>query len=139
MRISRSAVRLYALAAGLSDGVTGLLIVISPGLALSLMQIAEVPEEVIYLRFVGVFVGAIGLSYFLPFLSAEPEAGDARLGSVFAVTGLMRLCVAAFVLSSVLAGALVVGWLLVFVTDLSLALLQIFFLRSLPLARNAAG
>ena len=54
----------WSLAAGVMDAVTGLMLVFVPGLVLSLLMIeAPSPEAMVYLRWIGVIVLAVGLSY----------------------------------------------------------------------------
>lgn len=135
-RAGRTWVALFCWLAGACDGATGLLLVASPRLALELMGVAPAPVEPIYLRFVGVFVGGVGLAYLYPWALARSRRW-LRVLTVLEVTTGLRLAVGAFVVASVAAGTLVPGWLVVAVTDLGLAAAQIVLLwRS---AWNMAG
>lgn len=127
----RRVIPLYCLMAGSCDAATGLLLVAGPGLALRLMRIAAVPAEPIYLRWIGVFVACVGLSYLYPFLYRGAPGREARLTVVLEVTVPTRLAVALFVGAGVLAGALSVPWLSVLFTDLVLAAVQLAMLKEL--------
>jgi hypothetical protein len=119
----RRLITVYCLLAGSCDAATGVLLVSAPLWTLGLMGVAPVAEPV-FLQWIGVFVGGIGLLYFYPFLLG----GEARRRVVLEATALLRLLVAAFVLVSVVRGALAAAWLSVFATDLTLAAVQIVLL-----------
>lgn len=120
----------YCLLAGACDATTGALLVAAPGLTLGWMGIAQRPSEPVYLRFVGVFVAAVGLSYLYPFLTLYREA---RFRVVLETTALIRLAVAVFVGAAVIARALTPLWLSVCATDLALATFQLTVLRRFPI------
>lgn len=122
-------VLLLCLLAGSADALTGLLLLASPALTLALMGIAPAVSAPIYLRFVGAFVGAVGLSYLYPFLGAAARRAS-RLRTVLEVTALVRICVALFVSVAVAGRALEPAWVTVAVTDAGLALIQITLLRT---------
>lgn len=124
----------YCLAAGSCDLLTGLLLVSAPHLTLGLMGIAVLPAEPIYLRFIGAFVGAVGAAYLYPFLLLQER--QSRLAVVLEVTALVRLAVGTFVGVGVLIGALAPPWLTVSLTDLLLALVQLFLLSRLLFAHE---
>jgi hypothetical protein len=119
------------LVAGSADALTGALLLASPALTLGLMGIGTVPAEPVFLRFVGVFVGAVGLSYLLPF-AGDPARRATRLRTVLEVTALVRACVAVFVALAIASGSLALAWASVAVTDAALALVQISMLRASP-------
>lgn len=118
---------LYSLLAGTCDTATGVLLLGAPRSTLEILGIEPVPAEpaVVYLRWIGVFVGSVGLSYLYPFLLAGGVRRARRLRTVFEVTALVRLAVAAFVLLQVVGRALVPAWLSVSFTDLGLAAVQL--------------
>ena len=94
------------------DTVTGLLLITAPLLVLRLLGIAPLlPEALIFLNWVGVFVLAVGLSYGLVF------TGRARGESVWIFTGMVRILVAIFLSIRVISGAMEPAWLLVAVSD----------------------
>jgi hypothetical protein len=125
---SRDAFVLCALA-GACDALTGLLLVAAPLFTLRLMHIATMPAEPIYMRWIGVFVFAVGSAYALPFLGRRPDDRNRRLVGVLEVTALLRACVAVFIAGAVLQGALEPGWSMVFFTDAALVVLQILWLK----------
>lgn len=127
--------KLYCLAAGACDAATGLLLVAAPALTLRLMGISALPAEPIFLRFVGVFVGAVGLAYLYPFW-LDPARRLARLTGVLEMTALVRLLVGTFVAMSLVLGALALPWASVALTDLGLATAQLVLLGRL---RRAAS
>jgi hypothetical protein len=117
--------RLLALVAGALDFSTGLGLAIAPGLTLPLMLV-PVPgaEALVFLRFVGAFVAAVGASYLWALL-----APSLRLRAVFGMTILFRVSAGSFVLAAVLLHWLSPLWLSVTATDYGLVLLQSWFLR----------
>jgi hypothetical protein len=123
--------------AGLCDTTTGALLVAAPQWTLRLMRVPAGPTEPIWLRFIGAFVGGIGLAYLLPLLERRSALTDARLVTVLLVTAIVRLCVAGFVATAVLAGALARQWSSVWIADLALAVGQIAIVRSGALSRHA--
>lgn len=119
-------VRLYALAAGACDTTTGVLLVLAPAAVTALLGVPGKLAEPIFLRWIGVFVGGVGLAYLLPFLlGARPPGFAARLRAVFEVTALLRAAVALFVTTAVAAKALPAAWLPVAATDATLAAVQL--------------
>lgn len=114
-----------AAVAGLLDLGAGLGIVFLPVLTLRLMLVA-VPgaEALVYVRFVGVFVAAIGASY----LYALGRGGGALRG-VFGFTVPFRLGAGAFCAVMVTRGELAPMWLIVTLADLGLVVAQVWFLR----------
>ncbi len=123
------------LLAGTCDGLTGILLVSSPRLTLRWMGIGELPQDLVYLRWIGVFVGAVGLTYLYPLLAlwrgksqAVPWAA-ARFPVVLETTAIVRLAVAIFVGVSLLSGALTWPWVSVLLTDLGLSVWQLVLLR----------
>jgi hypothetical protein len=116
--------RLFCFIAGLCDASTGVLLVAAPALTLRLMGIESAPADPTFLRFVGVFVGGVGLCYLYPWL-LDARRREERVWTVLEVSAGLRLLVAAFVLTSVATGALVARWSMVAVTDLAFALAQL--------------
>lgn len=104
---------------------TGLALVAAPAFTLGLMFVpTPEPAALVYVRFVGAFVAAVGASYLWALL--EPAA---RLRTVFGATILFRLSAGIFTLAAVLLGALAPAWLSVSATDLGLVVLQAWLLR----------
>lgn len=114
-----------ALAAGGLDFATGLGLVALPAFTLARMR-APIPgpEALLYVRFVGVFVAAVGASY----LGALGRGGASRLRAVFTFTLPFRAGAGAFTGVAVAAGALAPAWLAVTATDLALVGVQSWLL-----------
>ena len=121
--------RLLALLAGGMDTLTGLGLVAAPALTLRAMMV-PVPgaEALLYVRFVGTFVAAVGVSY----LFALVRPGGGGLREVFRFTLAFRAAAGAFTAGAVLFGALAPAWLVVTATDLALVALQVGLLRTSP-------
>ena len=117
--------RRFALAAGGLDFATGLGLVALPAFTLARMG-APVPgdEALLYVRFVGVFVAAVGSTY----LGALALGGAARLRGVFGFTLPFRMGAGTFTAASVTLGALGPAWLVVAVTDFALTAAQAWLL-----------
>ncbi|MCU0781473.1 MAG: hypothetical protein MUF04_10295 [Akkermansiaceae bacterium] len=107
------------------DALTGLLLVAAPAETLCLLGIRPPgAEALVYLSWMGVFVGAVGLSYGLALL--DPRRGPV----VWAFTALVRVLVGAFVIARVASGELVMNWLVVAATDLLVAVVQCWGLKA---------
>lgn len=118
--------RWLAVGAGAMDFMTGLGLVFAPTLVLPLMQVA-VPtgDGVVFLRWVGAFVGAVGASYLL----AVDRGGSDRLKSVLEFTIPFRLAAGCFSAAAVGLGWLPEMWASVPVTDLALVGVQVWLLK----------
>jgi len=99
------------IALGAGDLVTGALLVVAPAVVFRLLGFAPAPDEAtIFVRWIGVFVAAIGGAYLLPFRLAAGRERQERLRATLEWTALARLAVATFVAAGVLAVALPEGW-----------------------------
>ncbi len=136
MRLGSGWILIFLALAGGCDATTGLLLIAAPDFTLDLMQIAMPPSEPIYTRFIGVFVMSMGLSYFLPFFYRPEETRATAVRMLLAFTALVRVCVATFILSSVVLHALAPMWLSVFATDAGLASFQLFILRKASASKS---
>lgn len=118
-------VRVVALGAGWMDTLTGTGLVIFPAATLRAMQVMPPAQEALeFVRFVGVFVGAVGLCYL-----AGLQGGDrSRLRLVLSLTRIFRLGAGLFTGAMVLAGW-PPSWLAITVTDLGLVVLQTVILH----------
>ncbi len=122
MRIARP----VAFCAGTLDFGTGLGLILDPGLTLRLMFVpVPADDALVYVRFVGAFVGAVGASYLLALL----RGGAERLREVFASTTIFRLAAGLFTGLAVATGHLALPWLIVTATDLTLVAGQQWLLR----------
>lgn len=133
--------RLLALAAGAMDFATGLGLVLQPQLTLRLMLV-PVPgaEALVYVRFVGVFVGAVGLSYLWALAAGRGAAdgGVGRLREVLRFTLPFRLGAGTFCAVAVGLGALGPLWLSVTGADYALVVAQTWLLCRAPWREVAA-
>ena len=112
--------RWLALCAGSADLLSGLGFILLPALTLRIMGLV-VPgsEALVFVRFVGVYVALVGLSYLWALLDQQ-----SRLRVVFEVTLLFRLGTGLFTGVAVVIGQLPAGWLLVTAADFALVAAQ---------------
>ena len=115
----------WSIGVGAMDGLTGLLLVVVPGLVLKLIGVVPVSADaLVYLSWMGVFVGGVGLSYAI-------AVGDWRMGkAVWMVTALVRVLVAVFVAWRIVDGSLAGAWVTVALTDLVVAVVQMAVVRA---------
>ncbi|RXK52867.1 hypothetical protein ESB00_14230 [Oleiharenicola lentus] len=112
---------LLALAAGAMDAATGLGLVVLPDWTLRQMGVTPPGAEALeFVRFVGVFVGAVGLSY----LVAGWRGEDRSLRAVFDFSRIFRAGAGSFTAVMVVAGGWSPAWLAVTVADLGLVVVQ---------------
>ncbi len=118
--------RWLALAAWSLDAATGLGLVLRPAFTLHAMGVPAPGAEALgFVRFVGVFVAAVGGSY----LWALARGGDDRLRAVLEFTLLFRLGAGLFTAAVVAAAHWPAAWLTVSATDFALVVLQSWLLR----------
>ncbi len=115
----------FCLAAGAADSATGALLLLSPSVPLGLLGIVDVTSHAVYLRFIGVFVGGVGLAYLAPWMLPHWRGDQARLMAVIEMTAFLRLAVALFVGVTCAVGALASAWLTVGVVDAGVAIAQL--------------
>jgi hypothetical protein len=113
---------LFCLFAGGGDAATGLLLLAAPRLVLRLLGATAPGEGLILLRFVGVFVGSVGLAYLYPWLLRDR---DSRVRTAIEITAGVRLAVALFVGFAVMTGQLDLPWTTVGAYDALVAVAQI--------------
>ena len=128
--------RLLALAAGSLDFLTGLGLVFFPRLILPLMRVS-IPEgeALVYLRFVGAFVAAVGACYLLVLV----RRGLERLCLTLELTIVFRISAGAFSAVAIALGWLSFAWASVPATDFALVGLQLWLVQKLTACRDAAG
>lgn len=113
--------RWLALGAGLMDAVTGAGLLVLPAWTLRQMGVPPPGAEALgFVRFVGVFVGAVGLSY----LVARWRGDDRSLRAVFDLTRIFRGGAGMFTGVMVVAAGWPPAWLVVTVADLGLLVVQ---------------
>jgi hypothetical protein len=120
----RRGAALFCLLAGGGDAATGLLLVAAPALVLRLLGIARPAGDLVFLRFVGVFVACVGLAYLYPWLS-QGARWDRRLAAAIEMTAGFRLAVALFLGTAVTAGELELPWAAVGAYDALVATAQL--------------
>lgn len=115
----------FAMIAGGLDFCTGLALVAAPAFTLSVMGVAApTAEAMIFVRFVGVFVAAVGASY----LWASAFGNVAAFRTMLQLTLLFRLGAGVFTGIAVLTSALTTAWLGVTATDLACVVIQAWLL-----------
>jgi len=115
-----------ALGAGSLDFCTGLGLVFAPALALKLMGAAPIgAEALVYLRWIGAFVWAVGFSYLWPLWRSD----IALLRAALELTVWFRLAAGGYSAWAVATGALPLIWISVPAADFALAAVQMWLLR----------
>lgn len=125
----------YQLLIGLSDTLTGALLIVAPELMLRLMRLQAPSNALIYVSFIGAFVFSVGLACLYGALLAYKGGCRTKLEVVWLLTAITRASVAIFVIGQVLASTLDAGWLTVAATDGVCVLIQAIGLRQGWLAR----
>ncbi|MBK9990542.1 MAG: hypothetical protein IPP19_07380 [Verrucomicrobia bacterium] len=120
--------RLLALAAGSLDLLTGFCFVFYPQGILPLMHL-ETPagEALVYLRFMGAFVLAVGACYLLALVCGGLE----RLRAMLELTILLRLSTGVFSTAALGLGSLSIGWVGVPIAGFTLIGIQLWLLGKL--------
>lgn len=118
-RNARRWILLYQWVAGLCDASTGALLVAAPTWTFRLMGLHILPHPVAFVRFIGVFVLGVGLSYLAVLAWPQQE----WRGQWFA-TAVIRSGVAILLVWQIASGAMEPGWVAVALTDACLATVQ---------------
>jgi hypothetical protein len=119
----------YQLVTGLSDTLTGALLMVAPALTLRLMLIEAPTGALVYISFIGAFVFSVGAAcLYGAFLAYQWRLGR-QLEVVWLLTAVTRASVAIFVTVQVAAGALEPGWLTVAAMDGTCVAIQAIGLR----------
>jgi hypothetical protein len=119
----------YQLAIGLSDTMTGALLMTAPEFTLALMHLRAPANALVYLSFIGSFVLSVGLSCLYGAYVMIRRGSPCKLEIVWLLTAITRAGVAIFVLAQILAHTLEAGWLTVAITDGACVLFQAIGLR----------
>jgi hypothetical protein len=127
----------YQLLIGLSDTLTGALLIVAPEFTLGLMRLHVPADALPFLSFIGAFVQSVGLACLFGAFLTWRHSSAAKIEVVWLLTAITRAAVAIFVLQSVMTGILEAGWLSVAVTDGACALFQAIGLRKGWLAHAA--
>jgi hypothetical protein len=114
----------YQLLTGLSDALTGALLLVSPEFTLRLMRLHAQPGSLPFLSYIGAFVLSVGVAC-LYGAYLVPRAGSApKLEVVWLLTAITRGLVALFVIYALAIHTLESGWITVALSDGAFALLQ---------------
>lgn len=114
----------YQILTGLSDGLTGILLIFAPALTLHLMQVSVPTDALSYISYIGAFVLSTGIACLYGASLISPTAVSVKLEVVWLLTAITRGLVALFVGSSIIHGTLSAAWLSVALSDGFLAAFQ---------------
>jgi hypothetical protein len=120
----KNKLQLFQWAVGACDASTGILLVAAPAWTLHLMGMTKILSPPDIISFVGVFVMAVGLSYFL-----VKEKDVAGWEMQWRVTAMIRVCVACFLAWKIAGEGWEVRWLTVLITDATIATIQVLGLK----------
>lgn len=115
---------LLASGAGLLDFFSGFGLISAPQLMLRLLGVTEVFGDLVYLRFVGAFVAAVGFSYLWAIRRWKGDGDRALLRATLEITIIFRLASGAFVAWAILRGWLVPAWSVVTLADFVIVVAQ---------------
>ncbi len=117
-------IKLWSVAVGSMDAMTGLALIFVPSLVLKLLGI-EPPsaDALVFLSWMGVFIAGVGLSYAMAL--GKRTCGE----TVWAFTAMIRIMVAIFLTTRILNGGLAANWGLVGGCDGLVGVVQIVILR----------
>jgi hypothetical protein len=120
----------YQYIAGLYDTGTGLLLIGAPAWTLRLMGLTIIPQPVVFVRYIGVFVLSVGVTY-LWAQARWPLTSHAHIGwsTQWKITALVRTLVAVFVVWQIASSALESRWISVALSDGAFATIQWIGLR----------
>jgi hypothetical protein len=119
----------YQLLTGISDSLTGALLIVAPAFALQVMHLRTPSDALIYISFIGAFVLSVGLACLYGALLASHSGSRSRLEIVWLLTAFTRAGVAIFVIGQVLANTLEVGWSMIAIFDGACVVIQAIGLR----------
>jgi len=127
---NRSLLLLYQYAAGLCDSITGMLLVFAPSWTLHRMGLTEIPRPIAFVRYLGVFVLSVGLSYLWAAIR-WPLTTHAHIGwsTQWKITAMIRTLVALFIVWQVAIAGIEVKWIIVAFSDSTYAIVQWIGLR----------
>ena len=124
--MKRSHLLAYQILTGLSDTLTGLLLIAAPALILRWMRLHAADDTLPFLSYIGVFVLSVGLACLYGGWLAQQVGPADKLEVVWLLTAITRGLVAIFVVVKVASAALEPGWSTVALTDGAFAIFQFF-------------
>jgi hypothetical membrane protein len=119
----------YQLLIGISDTMTGALLIVAPLLTLQLMGLHAATEVLTYLSFIGAFVLSVGLACLYGAMVMIRRGNPCKLEVVWLLTAITRASVAIFVIAQILTHSLEAGWITVAFIDGACVLIQAIGLR----------
>ena len=119
----------YQILIGLSDTLTGALLIIAPEFALGLMRLHPPADALPFLSLIGAFVLSVGLACLYGALVMARKGCPRKLEIVWLLTAFTRASVAIVLLTQILAHTLEAGWLTVCIYDGACVLIQAIGLR----------
>jgi hypothetical protein len=122
--MNRPILIVYQLLIGLSDTITGSLLIAAPEFTLGMMRLHTPDNALVYLSFVGAFVLSVGLACLYGAYLMIRRGGQCKLEVVWLLTAIIRASVAIFVLMQIFTHTLELGWLMVAITDGACVLIQ---------------
>ena len=123
-------IHVFSLLAGLMDSMTGLLLILFPEMTLKLMGIPGEMHPPALIGFIGAFVLANGSLYLWAQVIGKRQSPWLILQHIWLVTAWVRICVGLTTGVSVLNGQLMLAWISVPITDLFVAGIQLYWIRS---------
>ncbi|MGD0548586.1 MAG: hypothetical protein ABR991_12255 [Terracidiphilus sp.] len=135
--MNRSILIGYQLLIGLSDTLTGALLIIAPAFTLGLMGLHVPADSLPFLSFIGAFVFSVGFACMYGAFVSVRRGSPCKVEVVWLLTAVTRASVALFVVAQILAHALEAGWLTVALSDGVCVLIQAVGLRKSWLANVA--
>jgi len=135
--MNRSILIGYQLLIGLSDTMTGALLIVAPAFTLRLMRLHASADALPFLSFIGAFVLSVGLACFYGALVTIRRGTPSKVEVVWLLTAITRASVAIFVGEQILTHELEAGWLSFTFSDVACVLIQSIGLRKGWLANVA--
>jgi hypothetical protein len=109
---------------GISDTLTGALLIVAPEFTLHRMGLHVPSDALAYLQFIGAFVLSVGLACLYGAMVMVRRGSPCTLQAVWLLTAMTRASVAVFVLAQVFGHGLEPGWLTVAASDGACVLIQ---------------
>jgi hypothetical protein len=119
----------YQVVIGISDFMTGILLIVAPAFTLRLMGLHAPFDALPYLAFIGAFVLSVGLACLYGAVAIARGGKRCTMETIWLLTAFTRASVAVFVVTQVVAQTLEPGWLTVAVSDGACVLIQAIGLR----------
>jgi hypothetical protein len=122
---------------GLSDSLTGALLIVAPAFTLRLMGLHASADALPLLSFIGAFVLSVGLACLYGAWIVAWRGSACKLETIWLLTAITRASVAILVFAQIAAHTLETGWVTVAVADGACVLIQFIGLRQGWLAHAA--